>query len=375
MTARVGTKLSPASTKPVDSLQTDPRSGSAQTVERALAIVREHLEMDVAYVAEFTDGQEVYRALDGDSESFGLEQDEGIPLEGTYCKRMVEGLLPNVIPDTKADPRVSALACTTEAGIGAYVGIPLVFTDGTVFGSFCCMSHQPDRSLVHRDINLMRVVASLVCDHIERDIIEAKNSHMREELVASRALSKSLDARDGYAGEHSEEVASFATQVATTLNLTAEEVAEASLVALLHDIGKIGISDSILRKTEPLNQTEWALMKNHTIIGYELASSIPSVAHVAPAIRAEHERWDGTGYPDGLGGTDIPIASRIVLACDAFHAMISDRPYRKAMSTGAAIKELLTHSGSQFDPKVAEALVSVVRSELSRVRSERDAQS
>ena len=372
MTYRVGTKLSFASTKPTDSFQADPGSGSTQTVERALAIVREHLEMDVAYLAEFADGQEVYRALEGDAESFGLEEGGGIPLEGTYCKRVAEGLLPNVIPDTNADVRVSALACTTEADIGAYVGIPLVFTDGTVFGSFCCMSHQPNPSLAHKDISLMRVVASLVCDHIERDLIEAKNSHMREELVAARALSKSLDARDGYAGEHSEEVASYAVEVATVLGLTPEEVAEVSQVALLHDIGKIGISDTILRKSEPLDEVEWAVMQNHTIIGYELASSIPSVAHIAPAIRAEHERWDGTGYPDGLGGTDIPIASRIVLACDAYHAMISDRPYRKAMSTAAAIDELLLHSGSQFDPRVAEALVSVIRNELSRTRPGQD---
>ncbi len=104
--------------KPPDLLQANPQTDATQTVERALAIVREHLEMDVAYVAEFTDGQEVYRALEGDAESFGLARGEGIPLEGTYCKRMVERLLPNVIPDTKADPRVSALACTTEAGIG-----------------------------------------------------------------------------------------------------------------------------------------------------------------------------------------------------------------------------------------------------------------
>ena len=357
--------------KPPDLLRAETNRGSTQTVERALAIVREHLDMDVAYLAEFTGGQEVYRALEGDAESFGLEQGEGIPLEGTYCKRVAEGRLPNVIPDTRADPRVSNLPCTTEAGIGAYVGIPLVFSDGTVFGSFCCMSHQPDRSLSHRDINLMRVVASLVCDHIEGDLFEAKNAQLKEELVAARALSKSLDARDGYAGEHSEEVVYYATQVASELGMTAEEVTRVSQVAQLHDIGKIGIPDSILRKTGPLDSDEWAVMQNHTIIGYELAASIPSVAHIATAIRAEHERWDGTGYPDGLEGNDIPIASRIVLACDAYHAMISDRPYRKAMSREAAIAELLSHSGTQFDPLVAEELVSVLRNELDRFRPRR----
>ena len=104
--------------------QAGTRTGSAETVERALAIVREHLDMDVAYLAEFTGGQEVYRALDGDAKSFGLEEGKGIPLKGTYCKRVAEGLLSNVIPDTKAEPRVSGLACTTESDIGAYVGIP-----------------------------------------------------------------------------------------------------------------------------------------------------------------------------------------------------------------------------------------------------------
>ena len=352
--------MSLAATKSADLLQSASRSGSTETVERALAIVREHLEMDVAYVAEFAGGQEVYRALDGDAESFGLAEGEGILLEGTYCKRVAEGLLSNVIPDTKADPRVSGLACTSEADIGAYVGIPLVLADGTIYGSLCCMSHEPDLSLEHKDINLMRVVASLVSDHIERDLMEAKNAHLREELVAARALSKSLDARDGYSGEHSEEVVSYAVQVASALGMTSEEIAEVSQVALLHDIGKIGIPDSILRKKEPLDEVEWAVMKNHTIIGSELASSIPSVAHIAPSIRAEHERWDGTGYPDGLPGRKIPIASRIVLACDAYHAMISDRPYRGAMSKNAAVEELLANSGSQFDPVVVEALLAVI---------------
>jgi len=343
-------------------IRSETRSGSTETVERALAIVREHLEMDVAYLAEFTGGREVYRALAGDAESFGLEKGEGIPLEGTYCKRVAEGLLSNVIPDTKTEPRVSGLVCTTEADIGAYVGIPLVLTDGTVFGSLCCMSHQPNPSLEHKDIGLMRVVASLVSDHIDRDRIEAKNAHLREELVAARALSKSLDARDGYSGEHSEEVVFYAVEVAGTLGMTSEEIAEVSQVALLHDIGKIGIPDSILRKTGTLDAVEWAVMKNHTIIGYELASSIASVAHIAPSIRSEHERWDGTGYPDGLEGRQIPIASRIVLVCDAFHAMISNRPYRRAMSKNEAIEELHLHSGSQFDPVVVEALLSVMGS-------------
>jgi GAF domain-containing protein len=352
--------MSPTVTKSATSPRAEREGASNETIDRALALVREHLDMDVAYLAEFTGGRQVYRALAGDAESFGLEEGEGIPLEGTYYKRVAEGLLSNVIPDTKADPRVSDLASTIEADIGAYVGIPLVLTDGTVFGSFCCMSHQPDLSLEHKDINLMRVVASLVSDHIERDLIETKNAHMREELVVARALSKSLDARDGYTGNHSEEVGSYAVLVATKLGMSPEEITDVSQVALLHDIGKIGIPDSILRKTDPLDETEASVMRTHPIIGSELASSIPSIARLSPSIRAEHERWDGAGYPDGVAGNEIPIASRIVLACDAYHAMISDRPYRDAMGKDAAIEELNANSGNQFDPLVVEALVSVI---------------
>ena len=247
--------MSLASIESADLLRGESSIGSNETVERALKIVREHLEMDVAYVAEFTGGQEVYRALEGDAESFGLQEGGGIPLEGTYCKRMAEGRLSNVIPDTHADPRVSGLACTAEAGIGAYVGIPLVLTDGTIFGSLCCMSHQPDLTLKHRDITLMRVVASLVSDHIDRDLTEAKNAHLREELIAARALSKSLDARDGYSGKHSEEIVSYAVRVAEALGMTPEETTEVSQVALLHDIGKIGSPTPSCGRPNP--STRW----------------------------------------------------------------------------------------------------------------------
>ena len=168
------------------------------------------------------------------------------------------------------------------------------------------MSHQPDRSLANRDINLMRVVGSLGCDHIERNLIEAKNSKMREELVASRALSKSLDARDGYAGEHSEEVVYYASQVASGLGMNTEDVTKVSQVALLHDIGKIGIPDSILRKIGFLNSDEWAVMQNHTIIGYELATSIPSVAHIASAIRASTSVGTAPDIPMALRETTSP---------------------------------------------------------------------
>jgi HD-GYP domain-containing protein (c-di-GMP phosphodiesterase class II) len=145
--------------------------------------------------------------------------------------------------------------------------------------------------------------------------------------------------------------------VATRLDLPAEEVVEVKQTALLHDIGKVGVPDAILHKPDRLDELEWEIMRHHPAIGARLIASVEPLAHLAPAIRAEHERWDGSGYPDGLSGEEIPLAARIGLVCDAFHAMTSDRPYRPAMSHTAAIAELKRNAAKQFDPSVVDVFV------------------
>ncbi len=129
-------------------------------------------------------------------------------------------------------------------------------------------------------------------------------------------------------------------------------------VGLLHDIGKIGIPDSILQKPGTLDAAEWKLMRQHPVVGAKIVGGTESLAHLASMVRAEHERWDGGGYPDGLEGEQIPLASRIIFACDAYHAMTSDRPYRRAMPVDQALRELEHNAGSQFDPAVVTALVA-----------------
>ena len=172
-----------------------------------------------------------------------------------------------------------------------------------------------------------------------------------------QALLAALNARDGYTGEHSHAVVELAECVARRMGLSDDEVRSARQVALLHDIGKLGVPDSVLRKPGPLDAHEWRVMREHTIVGARIVSSIPGLDDLAPAIRAEHERWDGKGYPDGLAGEEIPLASRIVFVCDAYHAMISNRPYRKAMPETAARGELRRKAGSQFDATVVDALL------------------
>ncbi len=171
------------------------------------------------------------------------------------------------------------------------------------------------------------------------------------------ALAQALEERDRYTGEHSESVVDLVARVAEELAIDVERMKSIRSAALLHDIGKVGIPDEILHKPGPLDESEWQIMRQHPAIGERILRAIPGMGAVARIVRHEHERWDGGGYPDGLAGADIPAGARIILACDAYHAMVSDRPYRKAMSHQDAMNELTSNAGSQFDPSVIEALV------------------
>ena len=174
------------------------------------------------------------------------------------------------------------------------------------------------------------------------------------------ALANTLVERDRYTGEHAEVVVGLARSVAEALGLCADEIDRIAHAALLHDIGKVGVPDHVLHKTGPLDAQEWVLMREHPVIGERILRAVPGMAAVARMIRHEHERYDGGGYPDGLAGDAIPMGSRVILACDAYHAMTSDRPYRRAMDVQDAVTELVRCAGTQFDPSVVSALVGLL---------------
>ena len=158
-------------------------------------------------------------------------------------------------------------------------------------------------------------------------------------------------------------VADHAAATARQLGLTGERVDEVARAAELHDIDKIAIPDSVLHKPGPLDDGEWALMRQHTIIGERILLAAPALKPVAALVRASHERWDGTGYPDRLAGEAIPLGARIVAVCDAYDAMTADRTYRAAMSASEAIAELRHCAGSQFDPAVVDAFAATLAAE------------
>jgi diguanylate cyclase (GGDEF)-like protein/putative nucleotidyltransferase with HDIG domain len=180
------------------------------------------------------------------------------------------------------------------------------------------------------------------------------DTHRRDAVAA---LAVALLERDRYTGEHSEYVVQLTGAVAHGMGLDDAATAQVQAAALLHDIGKVAVPDDILNKPGALTDEQWQRMRDHTVIGERILRAIPGLGNVARIVRHEHERWDGGGYPDGLAGEDIPIGSRLILACDAYHAMTSDRPYRGAMSHGEAIAELSANAGTQFDPRVIEVLI------------------
>jgi diguanylate cyclase (GGDEF)-like protein len=166
-----------------------------------------------------------------------------------------------------------------------------------------------------------------------------------------------LNERDAELRGHLNGVANLARAVGRRLELPAHELHDLGLAAELHDVGKLAIPDAILSNPDALNEDEWQFIHRHTLVGERILSSAPSLARIGRIVRSTHERLDGLGYPDGLGGDEIPLLSRIVSACDAFFAMTEDRPYRRAMTSEDAIAELRRCAGAQFDPVVVEALI------------------
>ena len=185
---------------------------------------------------------------------------------------------------------------------------------------------------------------------------ESATNQVADVLVAA------LEERAPDLRDHTDCVADLVDRVADRLGVGDTERAPMRHAALLHDVGKVAIPDSILGKPGPLDPDERLFIERHTIIGERILRAAPSLVPIAPLVRSSHERWDGTGYPDGLAGEEIPLGSRIVFACDAFDAMTSPlRPYRAPLSVGAALDELAAHAGTQFDARVVAALIAVVR--------------
>jgi putative nucleotidyltransferase with HDIG domain len=255
------------------------------------------------------------------------------------------------IDDPAADP--AELFVLREMQMQSVLIVPLVLGDEP-WGLIEIYDSRP-RDFSSAERHLAELAASQIAALLAAFEHEERAQRLYRETLAS--LSNALEAKDAVTSEHTEEVVRLAVALAAELGLELEAVRTVELGAVLHDIGKVRVPEAILNKPGPLDEAEWAVMRTHPEVGEQIVRPIQSLQAILPIVRHHHERWDGTGYPDGLAGRAIPVGARIVAVCDAYRAMTEDRPYREALGPDEARRELEQGAGTQFDPDCVAAFL------------------
>ena len=278
-------------------------------------------------------------------------------LETPHIRKLMEQRQPIIIDDIVGHPDWLHISGTEH--IRCWMGVPLVVQD-RVLGWLNLDKAEPG----FYDTRL----ANLALAFANQAAIALENARLYNELETSYlqtvlALARAMDARDSYTADHSNRMAEMARTIARRMGCSVEEIQAIEWAALLHDIGKIGIPDHILRKPEPLNDDEWEIMQRHPDIGAEIIAPVQRLARVAPIVRSHQEKFDGSGYPRGLKGEEIPLGARILAVVDAYSAITDERVYRKARSHEAALEEIRRCSGTHFDPRVVEHFLDLMAAE------------
>ena len=269
-----------------------------------------------------------------------------VPTTGT------EGVfLSNEPADADSSParRVVAVAADAQSPVGWIIAV----------------NPTDDRPFATPDVELIQPVASLIGTQRTNGKLYGELKELLFGVI--RALTSAIDAKDPYTSGHSERVARIAVRIAEQMGLSVNQRGDLYLMGLLHDVGKIGIDDVVLKKAEPLTPEEYRTIQSHVEIGVHILEDLKKLHHLLPGVAHHHENFDGTGYPDGLAGEAIPMAARILAVADGFDAMSSTRPYRRRL-TPMAIDEILRRgSGTQWDPRVIEALFAC-RADVESIR-------
>jgi putative nucleotidyltransferase with HDIG domain len=268
-------------------------------------------------------------------------------------------VVPNLTEQT-ATPRITSTA--TSELFHSYFVAPMI-TKGLVKGVIEIFHHQP----LQPDpewTDFFETLAGQAAIAIENtelfESLEQSNMELTHAYDATiEGWSRALDLRDRETEGHTQRVAEITLKLADALGVEKESILHIRRGALLHDIGKMGIPDQILLKEGPLDTKEWESMRKHPVLAYEMLSPIKYLVPALDIPYCHHEKWDGTGYPRGLAGEDIPLAARIFAVADVWDALLSDRPYRKAWSKEETHTYILENSGTHFDPKIVEAFITL----------------
>jgi hypothetical protein len=269
--------------------------------------------------------------------------------------RVMSGGEPLLVPDCRALGEPVAPPFADDATRAAFA--PIRF-EGAVRGVVAVAVCDEHARLDAGQIEVLCEMADMAAAAL--DHASSRDASRNEVTAHVKALATAMDLRDRRTASHSEDVVVLAQLVGAMLQLDKAALMELEFAARLHDVGKIRVPDDVLNKPGPLDPDEREVMRCHAAWGAETLSGVPGLEVVATIVRFHHERWDGRGYPDGLTGACIPLASRIISVCDAFGAMTCDRPYRAGMSSDEAVAELRSGAGTQFDPAVVDAFCEAV---------------
>ena len=294
----------------------------------------------------------------------GYDEDRRI-LERRFTPEEIASSTSALEPYLLTPEQNAALPDPSRGGSGDYAIAPLV-VDGR-WGAIAVAS-PPEQSFGERELELLGGLAH----QAKLAIANASSFESLERTFLStvEALANALEARDEYTSSHARWITDTALRVGAELGLDGDALKRLELGALFHDIGKIGIPNSILLKPGPLTDEERALIELHPELGAKILAPIDQLSDVCSIVRACHERWDGAGYPDRKAGEEIPLEARIIFTCDAFHAMTTDRPYRNRLSADEALARLAEASGTQFDPAVVEICLRVLQARWKETRAQ-----
>lgn len=359
-------------------------NGEATEAERA---VFEQQAMSEMRHADITDikvwdraGVLVFSSDDADpvGASFAAEEDIATALSGETVSR-VERQADD--PGERADgldgPLIEVYAPLTDRATGETIGVleiyqsyaPVVATTGTTnvivwsviilgMGIAYVVQVRMVRSMADR-LRATEEQVGTVNERLENSLQDLEEYS----LGTLQALVAAVDAKDSYTASHSLSVTDYAVAIGRRMSLSAEELLDLERASLLHDVGKIGIPESVLLKPARLTDDEFEIIKQHSSSGAQIIESIPFLRGLVPVVRHHHEHWNGRGYPEGLEGERIPLLARVLAVADAFDAMTSDRPYRPGMRIAVARQEMVRYRGIQFDPQVVDALFEALDAE------------
>ena len=341
--------------------------------DRLTGLASRVLRAPMALISLVDEGRQFFKSAVGLPEPWASLRET--PLSHSFCQHVVASRCVLAVADAGSDPLVRENLAVAELGVIAYLGVPLLSACGHALGAFCVIDLRP-RPWTDEEVAILRDLAASVMTEIElredvarrvgvedqlREVARAFQEANDELTTAYDATiegwSRALDLRDRETEGHCRRVTEMTLRLAGAAGIGPGELRDVRWGAQLHDIGKLGIPDAILHKPGPLTEPEWAVMRRHPGYAYEWLSPIPFLGAALEIPHCHHERWDGTGYPRGLKGEEIPLSARVFAVADVWDALASDRPYRRAWPEGRIRDHVRSQSGSHFDPDIVRAFL------------------